>query len=137
MNQKYFEKGLHEPLLYQENPILKLAVKWLQAYFSGEKPCFSDLPLDLSGTAFQKKVWKELQTISYAQTMTYGQVAEKLGVKSAQAIGGAVARNPAAIVVPCHRVLGSQGQLTGYAGGLEKKIGLLKHEGIRFNDCRP
>ena len=80
------------------------------------------------GTEFQKRVWTDLSKIPKGQTVTYGQIARDLDVASAQAVGGAVGRNPFSVIIPCHRVLGSQGQMTGYAGGLDKKLWLLNHE---------
>ena len=84
------------------------------------------------GTAFQQSVWQVLREIPYGKTMTYGEIAQKIQCASAQAVGGAVGKNPLSVFVPCHRVLGSQGQLTGYAGGLERKRWLLSHEGVTF-----
>ena len=86
------------------------------------------------GTEFEKRVWTYLQGIPYGQTVTYGQIAQELQVLSAQAIGGAVGRNPWSILVPCHRVLGKGNRLTGYAAGVEKKAWLLAHEGIHFQE---
>ena len=100
----------------------------LTSYFSGENPDYSPLPLDLRGTAIQLRVWKILQEIPAGQTTTYGQIAKELGIQSGQAIGGAVGRNPLSIIIPCHRVLSGDGKLTGYAGGLDRKIWLLQHE---------
>ena len=114
-------------------PLLSEAERWLDLYFAGKKPDF-DLPINLSGTEFQKKVWKILCTIPYGATMTYGQIAAQLAAEqgitrmSAQAIGGAVGHNPLSIIVPCHRVVGSDGSLTGYAGGIDKKVRLLELE---------
>lgn len=109
------------------DPVFPDAVKWLDDYFAGvvREP---DFPLAPKGTAFQKKVWKELQSIPYGKTVTYGALAEKIGCRSARAVGGAVGRNPASVIIPCHRVVGSDGGLTGYAGGVERKIFLLKLE---------
>lgn len=84
------------------------------------------------GTAFQQSVWQVLREIPYGKTMTYGEIAQKIQCASAQAVGGAVGKNPLSVFVPCHRVLGSQGQLTGYAGGLERKRWLLSHGGVTF-----
>ncbi len=126
--QKYFEKGLTEANYLDSSPILDKASQLLTQYFSGKCPDFSQLALDIRGTEFQQKVWRMLQTIPCGQTVTYGQIAQDLGIQSGQAIGGAVGRNPLSIIVPCHRVLSSKGELTGYAGGLEKKIWLLQHE---------
>lgn len=135
LQQKYFEHGLEEGnLLLEKNDILKETELLLEHYFSGDCPDFSSLLLASVGTNFQQQVWAYLQTIPYGETVTYGQIAKKLGNRSAQAVGGAVGRNPFSIIVPCHRVLGSQGQLTGYAGELDKKRWLLEHEGVELNE---
>lgn len=134
LKQKYFERGLEENLLLAENEVLKETKNLLDCYFNGDCPDFSSLVLAPVGTDFQQRVWAYLQTIPYGETVTYGQIAKKLGNRSAQAVGGAVGRNPFSIIVPCHRVLGSQGQLTGYAGGLDKKIWLLEHEGVELSE---
>lgn len=105
-------------------PIFKETSRWLDIYFSGRKPDFMPT-LELRGTPFQQRVWKELLTIPYGQTVTYGELACRLGCRSAQAVGGAVGRNPISIIVPCHRVVGADGSLTGYAGGLDRKRALL------------
>ncbi|HEM6136833.1 TPA: methylated-DNA--[protein]-cysteine S-methyltransferase [Streptococcus suis] len=131
-DQKYFERGLDEKPVLGSHPILNSTRLLLDAYFSGEQVDFSDLPLDAIGTDFQEKVWTLLKEISYGQTTSYGQLARQLGQRSGQAIGGAVGRNPYSIIVPCHRVLNQKGQLTGYAGGLDKKIWLLTHENPNF-----
>ena len=115
----------------KDHPILQQTKLWLDGYFRGEDPEFA-VPVLPEGTAFQKQVWKLLQTIPYGSTKTYGEIAGEIQGKenmSAQAVGQAVGRNPISILIPCHRVIGSRGQLTGYAGGLERKIWLLHHEG--------
>jgi len=114
-----------------QHPVLREAVTQLRAYFAGERDSF-DLPLDLqAGTAFQQDVWKALLAIPRGATTSYAQLARQLGRPQAmRAVGAAVGRNPVSIVVPCHRVLGSSGSLTGYAGGLERKTALLKLEGV-------
>ena len=127
-----------EELIHQadnlETSVLIQAEDWLDRYFDGLNPVMN-LPLHASGTAFQEMVWQILQTIPYGQTMTYGQVAKevcrRMGCSrmSAQAVGQAVGHNPIAILIPCHRVLGKNGALTGYAGGLAYKKALLKKEG--------
>ena len=100
---------------------------WLDLYFGGEKPDF--IPsLNPQGTLFQQKVWRELLTIPYGQTTTYGAIAKRLNCRSAQAVGQAIHRNPIAIIIPCHRVIGADGSLTGYAAGLDFKRELLKLE---------
>lgn len=128
--QAYFENGVDKTPLLTTTPILDLTCDLLEQYFAGQQPDVSNLPLSIQGTVFQKKVWQELTKIPSGQTITYKELAEKLNCKSAQAVGGAVGKNPMAILVPCHRVLGSNGSLTGYAGGLDKKSWLLKHERV-------
>lgn len=113
--------------------------KWLDIYFSGRNPDF--IPkLQIEGTPFQQSVWKILQTIPYGQTTTYGEIAKIIarhkGISrmSAQAVGNAVGKNPFPIIIPCHRVIGANGKLVGYGGGLDRKIKLLELEGIRITD---
>ena len=138
--QKYFAYGLaeSEACEEQENSILTEAKCWLDIYFSGKEPDF-DLPLNPTGTDFQKRVWSILCTIPYGKTMSYGQIAAQLAAEqaaahmSAQAVGGAVGHNPLSIIVPCHRVVGTNGSLTGYAGGIDRKIKLLTLEGVDMN----
>lgn len=108
--------------------VLKNAYNQLDEYFTGKRRVF-DLKLSLEGTGFQKKVWMELMNIPYGETLTYRDIANKLNNSNAvRAVGNANGKNPISIVVPCHRVIGSNGKLTGYAGGLERKAWLLKHE---------
>lgn len=133
------EKSSAETLLgaYREKeaPFIAQAKRWLDAYFGGKKPDFTP-PLHLVGTDFRIKVWKRLLKIPYGKTVTYGDLAREMprkegcGQMSAQAIGGAVGHNKIAIIIPCHRVIGANGALTGYAGGLEKKMHLLRLEEI-------
>lgn len=113
------------------HPVLREAVAQLAAYFAGERTAF-DLPLDLqAGTAFQRSVWQELIAIPRGGTTSYAELGRRLGrPQAARAVGAAVGRNPISIVVPCHRVLGTGGALTGYAGGLERKTALLRLEGV-------
>lgn len=131
--QKYFADGLDAEHCELETPLLEKAKSWLTVYFSGKKPDFS-VPLHLVGTAFQREVWEILCTIPYGQTITYGEIARQLACQrgllhmSAQAVGGAVGRNKISIFVPCHRVVGTNGNLTGYAGGIDKKQALLNLE---------
>lgn len=115
-------------------PVFGEAMRWLDLYFAGRKPDFSPA-LNPTGTAFQMSVWAILQTIPFGETTTYGAIAHRLeedtGKRmSAQAVGGAVGRNPISILIPCHRVIGADGSLTGYAGGLDKKEYLLRLEGV-------
>ena len=119
----------------REFSVLKEAKEWLDRYFAGEKPLINELKLAPEGSDFRKAVWKILCEIPYGETFTYGEIAETLakrnGVKkmSAQAVGGAVGHNPISIIIPCHRVVGKNGSLTGYAGGVDKKQKLLALEG--------
>ena len=116
-------------------PIFREAQDWLDAYFRGGRPDPRDLPLAPPGTDFQKAVWAELLEIPYGESRTYGEMARALGIpRGAQAVGQAVGRNPIAIIIPCHRILGVGGKLTGYAWGLDKKKWLLCHEGVDFID---
>ena len=114
-------------------PVFETVGKWLEDYFQGN-PRVIDFPFETRGTDFQKRVWKLLETIPYGETRTYGQiacqVAAELGKErmSAQAVGGAVGKNPISIVIPCHRVVGADGSMTGYAGGISNKEWLLEHE---------
>ena len=111
-------------------PVFDETRRWLDLYFAGEKPDFLP-PLAPKGTAFQLRVWDILLTIPYGRTMSYGDVARRISpTMSAQAIGGAVGRNPIGIIIPCHRVIGADGSLTGYGGGLERKRWLLEREGL-------
>ncbi len=111
----------------QDIPPLADACRWLDLYFSGAKPDFTPR-LAPQGTPFQQSVWGELPAIPYGHTVSYGYIAQRLRCRSAQAVGGAVGRNPIALIIPCHRVIGSNGQLTGYAYGLDRKQWLLSHE---------
>lgn len=113
----------------QDLPIFAETRRWLDLYFSGKNPDF--LPtLSPQGTPFQLKVWRELLTIPYGQTTSYGEIARRLQCRSAQAIGQAVHRNPIAIIIPCHRVIGANGSLVGYASGLDIKRKLLRIENV-------
>lgn len=130
--QRYFPKDLEAAAPPGSLPALDLARRWLDAYFSGREPDFIP-PLSPRGTAFQRAVWRELLRIPYGRTDTYGGVARRLTEAasrpvSPRAVGAAVGRNPVSLIIPCHRVLGADGALTGYAGGLWRKEGLLKLE---------
>ena len=111
--------------------ILDAAKRWLDVYFSGSAPNFTPA-LALKGTSFQLKVWNALQRIPYGHTTTYGAIAQELSCRSAQAVGQAVAHNPIAVIIPCHRVIASDGKLAGYAGGIDRKAKLLKLEGVKI-----
>ena len=131
--QKYFALDLDKEHEEKEIPLFEKVKQWLDIYFSGKEPDFT-IPLHFTGTEFQKEVWEILCTIPYGQTMTYGEIAKRIAARkglphmSAQAVGGAVGHNRISIIVPCHRVVGANGSLTGYAGGIEKKAKLLKLE---------
>ena len=125
--QAYEEKHISKDAVAGSHPVLEQAKVWLSLYFQGEIPYFLP-PFRLNGTPFQKQVWDALLQIPYGQTITYGELAKQLGCKSAQAVGGAVGRNPISILIPCHRVVGADGKLTGYAGGVEKKEYLIHLE---------
>ena len=130
VGQKYFPSFSEEEALEEETPVLAEAIRWLNVYFSGASPDFLP-PLHPQGSSFRQAVWNVLLTIPRGQTMTYGEIARRLNVHSAQAVGGAVGHNPVSILIPCHRVVGSDGSLTGYAGGLARKEWLLHLEGAR------
>ena len=131
--QKYFANTLPDEHIPQETEILTETIKWLDMYFSGEEPNFTP-PLHPSGSSFRQAVWQLLLQIPYGQTITYGEIARRMAeVKkvprmSAQAVGGAVGHNEISIIIPCHRVVGTNGSLTGYGGGIDKKISLLNLE---------
>lgn len=139
-NQKYYPHKMINQLIDNENlEIFKEVKNWLDKYFKGEKVNINNLKLNPSGTKFQKEVWKVLCDISYGEITTYKEIAEKVAINlnkanmSAQAVGGAVGHNQISIIIPCHRVIGSDGNLTGYAGGIDKKIKLLQIEGHNTN----
>ena len=128
--QKYFPSFSGVEYQEKETPVLTETARWLDVYFSGKDPGFLP-PLHPQGSPFRQTVWDILLTIPRGQTMTYGEIARRLGVHSAQAVGGAVGHNPISILIPCHRVVGSDGSLTGYAGGFDRKTRLLQLEGAR------
>ena len=150
--QKYFADALEGDYRYCEEkdcekkdceaknlPVFRMTDRWLDIYFEGKAPDFTP-PLRMKTTDFRREVWEILLTIPYGQTMSYGEIAKQIGEKrllssktSARAVGGAVGHNSISLIIPCHRVIGADGSLTGYAGGLDKKIWLLKHEGILRN----
>ncbi len=131
--QKYFARGLSNERIEQETSVLAEAKRWLDIYFTGKEPDFTP-PLHPIGSAFRRSVWEILLQIPYGQTTTYGEIARQLAKKqgldrmSAQAVGGAVGHNEISIIIPCHRVVGADGSLTGYAGGIGKKEKLLELE---------
>lgn len=132
-NQKYYAHTLEPEREEKEIPVLEEAKSWLSIYFSGREPEFMP-PVHMTGTPFQLAVWEILRQIPYGKTITYGEIAQKIAQQrgvthmSAQAVGGAVGHNQISIVIPCHRVVGTNGSLTGYAGGINRKIKLLTLE---------
>jgi methylated-DNA-[protein]-cysteine S-methyltransferase len=127
--QKHFPVDTAAWLTDAKQPVFTALREWLAAYFGGTKPA-TTMRLEPAGTAFQQSVWAVLRKVSYGKTTTYGALAAKLGGTGARAVGSAVGRNPVSIIVPCHRVLGANGSLTGYAGGLDRKTALLTLEGV-------
>ena len=131
--QKYFARDLPAEHVEQNTPVLSEAKRWLDIYFTGREPDFTP-PLHPIGSVFRQSVWEILLQIPYGQTTTYGEIARQLAAKlglprmSAQAVGGAVGHNEVSIIIPCHRVVGTSGSLTGYAGGIDKKVKLLELE---------
>lgn len=142
--QKYFSQTLGPAATTERLPVFEQTTRWLDAYFAGEKPSLTgpDAPrLAPRGSEFRQRVWEILCEIPYGELTTYGEIARQIAAgrggaaakrlsMSAQAVGGAVGHNPISIIIPCHRVVGSDGSLTGYAGGLDKKIALLTLEGV-------
>lgn len=132
--QKYFPNNIDNYYLNEELSILAKSKDWLEKYFNGENPSIDEIPLNYIGTEFRKKVWEVLKDISYGELVTYKHIAEKIAkakgleTMSAQAVGGSVGHNPLLIFIPCHRVIGVDGSLTGYAAGLENKRFLLNLE---------
>lgn len=137
-NQKYYAATMAADAVEKKLPIFDETKEWLAAYFAGHQPPLN-LPLAPAGSSFRQAVFKILREIPYGQLTTYREIAAKIAKEngissmSAQAVGGAVGHNPISIIIPCHRVVGSNGSLTGFAGGISKKIYLLKLEGIDAN----
>lgn len=135
--QKYYLASFNDKIISNDNAEIFIRTKqWLDRYFAGEKPPINELNIAPSGSVFRKTVWGILCRIPYGTVVTYGEISKEIAAlrgidkMSAQAVGGAVGHNPISIIVPCHRVVGSGGNLTGYAGGIDKKIKLLEHEGV-------
>lgn len=132
---KYYAHSLDREHAKREAPVFAEARRWLDVYFSGKEPDFMP-PIHMTGTPFQMEVWEILRQIPYGETTTYGEIAKKIAGKkglqrmSAQAVGGAVGHNAISVIIPCHRVVGADGSLTGYAGGIDKKVKLLTCEGV-------
>jgi len=138
--QKYFGGSIGNEMTAKDDlPVFIAAKNWLDRYFNGANPDISELSLSPVGSDFQRMVWAMLCEIPYGKTISYGDIAKKIAEKtnkpsmSAQAVGGAVGHNPISIIIPCHRVVGANGSLTGYAGGIDKKIELLQHEGANMS----
>lgn len=136
--EKYYLSDLKDEIKEEEKEILEKTKYWLDRYFKGEKPSIDELDLSPLGSDFRKSVWKILCEIPYGEVITYKDIADTIakqkGLKkmSSQAVGGAVGHNPISIIIPCHRVVGTNGSLTGYAGGIDKKVYLLKHEKVNM-----
>lgn len=117
-----------------DDPVLAHLRDWLDAYFAKKRPSINELPLAPVGSDFQQEVWRALRQIPYGETVSYGELSEQVaavrGTSSPRCVGGAVGRNPISIVVPCHRVVGANGSLTGFGGGIAVKVKLLEHEGV-------
>lgn len=138
--EKAIDSWKEEKQERKDSPVLSQTKQWLDHYFKGEKMEIGSLPLAPEGSEFRRAVWKILCEIPYGQVTTYGKIAKriasdrKLEHMSAQAVGGAVGHNPVSIIIPCHRVIGADGSLTGYAGGVEKKVRLLELEGFEIKN---
>lgn len=135
--QKYHGDTIFEDMVEKNDmPVFGIAKRWLDGYFAGDNPPLSELALAPIGSVFRQGVWDILCNIPYGQVITYGSIAKQMAQKmnkrsmSSQAVGGAVGHNPISIIIPCHRVVGSNGSLTGYAGGIDTKIKLLELEGV-------
>lgn len=137
--QKYYANNLAEEHQEQNTLVLEQTKEWLDIYFTGREPQFMP-PIHMTGTPFQLAVWEILRRIPYGKTTTYGEIAKEIARQrglphmSAQAVGGAVGHNAISIIIPCHRVVGTNGSLTGYAGGIDKKVKLLTLEKAVFNN---
>ena len=138
--QKYFMATIDEATYDSALPLFKETRAWLDAYFTGKNPGPIP-PVKPQGTAFRQRVWKHLCEIPYGGLSTYGELAKKIAAEegkatwSARAVGGAVGHNPISIIVPCHRVIGTNGSLTGFGGGIARKITLLELEGVDLSEC--
>ncbi len=136
-DQKYYGATLRDVCVKKELPVFDEAIRWLNLYFSGSEPDFTPR-LSMRATAFRRAVWRILLTIPFGETVTYGEIAERLAKEmncermSARAVGSAVGHNAISLMIPCHRVVGADGSLTGYAGGLERKRRLLELEHVKF-----
>lgn len=132
--KNYPARLVHQSATQDRHPVFDSAKHWLEDYFGGLMPSHPNFHLCPQGSEFRQRIWQILLQIPYGQTMTYGEIARIAGCRSAQAVGGAVGHNPISIIIPCHRVIGANGSLTGYDGGLDKKRWLLRHEGIQIKE---
>lgn len=138
--QKYHGDALYKEMVEKDDlAIFDTAKQWLDRYFDGKRPAISELPLAPIGSAFRQAVWKILCEIPYGKVTTYGAIAKEITAQtgkhmSGQAVGGAVGHNPISLIIPCHRVVGGNGSLTGYAGGVQVKAKLLEWEGVTVKD---
>ena len=139
--QKYFPESWQKDMREKpDSKLLNQTKDWLDRYFQGEKPSIRELKLAPAGSAFRQEIWKLLCEIPYGEVTTYGELSRKIAASrglermSPRAVGGAVSHNPISIIIPCHRVVGTGGSLTGYAGGLDKKIRLLQMEGVNMEE---
>lgn len=137
--QKYHGASIPEsPVENPADPVLIAAGEWLDSYFAGDRPRLAGLKLTPRGSGFRQAVWRCLEEIPYGGTTTYGEIAAKVAAElgrdhmASLAVGGAVGHNPVSIIIPCHRVVGADGSLTGYAGGISRKVWLLEHEGVNM-----
>ncbi|HZK44019.1 MAG TPA: methylated-DNA--[protein]-cysteine S-methyltransferase [Syntrophomonadaceae bacterium] len=136
-NQKYHSNKMPETMTIKDNiPVFTITKQWLNRYFAGDNPDIAELQLAPIGSEFRQEVWNILCKIPYGKVVTYGDIAKEIAAKrnketmSSQAVGGAVGHNPIAVIIPCHRVVGSNGSLTGFASGIATKIKLLELEGV-------
>ena len=143
--QKYYGAAISDAVPKDDDKTSVKVKRWLDRYFAGKRPDAAELALAPAGSDFRQAVWAVLRKLPYGKTISYGDIARTLakregfGQVSARAVGGAVAHNPVSVIIPCHRVVGSDGKLTGYAGGIDKKIKLLELEGVDvklFKDVR-
>ena len=143
--QKYHGDEIYGKMMVERNdaPVFDAAKRWLDRYFARKKPSISELPLAPAGSDFRQQVWDVLCAIPYGEVVTYGYIAKKMAARmnrasmASRAVGGAVGHNPISIIIPCHRVIGSNGSLTGYAGGVGVKIKLLELEGVDAAAFKP
>ena len=135
-NDRLFGDTVEGPLIANDDvPVFDDARQWLDKYFKGENPAITELPLNPNGSDFRHLVWQKIREIPYGTTTTYGEIARQIEFEtgkrvSSQAVGGAVGHNPLCVIVPCHRVMGANGNLTGFGGGLDTKVKLLEHERV-------